>query len=61
MTIRFKERYADGTFADNELVAVIGILGVITRVPSEEMTYILKENAEGHVVKGILKSDNKAI
>jgi hypothetical protein len=56
LTIKFKERYADGTFADNELVAVIGILGVITRVPSEEMAYILKSNAEGQTLKGILKS-----
>jgi len=56
LTITFKERYADGTYADNELVAVIGILGVITRVPSEEMAYILKSNAEGKTLKGILQS-----
>jgi hypothetical protein len=59
LTIRFKERYADGTFADNELVAVIGILGVITRIPSEEMAYILKSNSEGQTLKGILKSSSK--
>ena len=59
LTIRFKERYADGTFADNELVAVIGILGVITRIPSEEMAYILKSNSEGQTLQGILKSSGK--
>jgi hypothetical protein len=58
LTIKFKERYADGTYADNELVAVIGILGVITRIPSEEMAYILKSSAEGQTIKGILKASS---
>jgi len=57
LTIKFKERYGDEKFADNELVAVIGILGVITRVPSEEMAYILKSNAEGDTIKSFLKLD----
>ena len=57
MKITFKERFADGSFADNELVAVIGILGVITRIPSEEMKYILATNAEGMTIKNILKSE----
>jgi hypothetical protein len=57
MTVKFKERFSDGTFSDNELVAVIGILGVITRVPSEEMEYILKSNAEGQTLEGIFSAD----
>jgi hypothetical protein len=57
MTVKFKERFSDGTFSDNELTAVIGILGVITRVPSEEMEYILKSNAEGDTVRGILSPE----
>jgi len=58
MTVTFKERYSDGKFSDNELVAVIGILGVITRVPSEEMEYILKSNAQGNTLKGFLQGDS---
>ena len=57
MTVRFKERYSDGKFADNELTAVIGILGVVTRVPSEEMEYILKANAQGTTIKGIFPGE----
>ena len=57
MTVRFKERYSDGKYSDNELTAVIGILGVITRVPSEEMEYILKSNAQGATIKGIFSAD----
>lgn len=45
MTIRFKERYSDGKFGDNELTAVLGILGVVNIVPSSEMETILKANA----------------
>lgn len=59
MTVKFKERYSDGKYADNELTAVIGILGVITRVPTEEMEFILKANTEGTVVKGIFSGDEK--
>lgn len=55
LTVRFKERFADGKFSDNELVAVIGILGVVNRVPSSEMGYILKSNIEGTTLKGILE------
>jgi hypothetical protein len=57
MTIKFKERFDDGTFSDNELVAVIGILGVVTRVPSKEMEYILSSSAAGKTVKGILEPE----
>jgi hypothetical protein len=57
MTIKFKERFDDGKFSDNELTAVIGILGVITRVPSKEMEYILSSNAENRTVRGILEPD----
>ncbi len=57
LTIKFKERYSDGKYNDNELTAVIGILGVITRVPSDEMAYILKENAEGKTLKNFFGSD----
>lgn len=57
MTVKFKERFSDGKYSDNELTAVIGILGKIIRVPSEEMKYILKSNAEGDVLKGFLSGD----
>lgn len=59
MTVKFKERYSDGSYADNELTAVIGILGVITRIPSEEMEYILKTNAQGTTLKSIFSGDDK--
>ena len=36
MTIKFKERFSDGKYSDNELTAVIGILGKVIRVPSEK-------------------------
>ena len=52
MTIKFKERYSDGKFSDNELTAVIGILGKIIRVPSNEMKYILAANSEGQTIRG---------
>lgn len=55
VTVKFKERYDDGKFSDNELTAVIGILGKIIRVPSEEMKYILKSNADGETINGLLK------
>jgi len=58
LTIKFKERYSDGKFNDNELTAVIGILGVVTRVPSNEMSYILKTNAEGKTLKDFFKGDD---
>jgi hypothetical protein len=57
MKVNFKERFSDGTFSDNELTAVIGILGVITRVPSKEMEYILSSSAEGSTVKGIFEPE----
>ena len=59
MTIRFKERFDSGDFSDNELVAVIGILGQVIRVPSEEMKYILAKNAEGETLQGFLSGDAK--
>jgi predicted RNA-binding protein len=63
MKVNFKERFSDGTFSDNELTAVIGILGVVTRVPSKEMEYILSSNADGNTVKGILapEGDSKKL
>jgi hypothetical protein len=57
MKVNFKERFSDGTFSDNELTAVIGILGVVTRVPSQEMEYILTSNADGNTVKGIFSPE----
>jgi hypothetical protein len=57
MKVNFKERFSDGTFSDNELTAVIGILGVITRVPSKEMEYVLSSSAAGDTVKGIFSQD----
>lgn len=45
LTVKFKSRYADDKYSDNELTAVIGVQGVITRVPSDEMVLILKDNA----------------
>ena len=56
MTIKFKERYSDGKFSDNELTAVIGILGKVIRVPSNEMKYILAANAEGQTIRGAFGS-----
>lgn len=58
MTIKFKERLSDDKYSDNELVAVIGILGRVIRVPSNEMKYILTRNVEGETVEGIFKSGN---
>jgi hypothetical protein len=60
MKVNFKERFSDGTFSDNELTAVIGILGVITRVPSQEMEYILTSNADGDTIKGIFAPEGDA-
>lgn len=54
MTVKFKERFDDGKYTDNELTAVIGILGKIIRIPSSEMEYILRQNSEGNTVEGIL-------
>lgn len=59
MTVKFKERYSDGKYTDNELTAVIGILGRIIRVPSSEMEYILKENIDGNTIEGIFKGNIK--
>lgn len=56
MTIKFKERFSDGKFSDNELTAVIGILGKVIRIPSEELKYILKANAEGETITGFFKN-----
>lgn len=55
MTVKFRGRFNDDKFTDNELTAVIGILGKIVRVSSDEMAYILKENAEGNTIEGIFK------
>jgi hypothetical protein len=60
MTIRFRERLDDGRYADNEMTAVIGIQGVVIRVPSDEMKFILKSNAEGNTLKGFLGSSTIA-
>jgi hypothetical protein len=57
MTVKFKERFSDGTFSDNELTAVIGILGVINRIPSEEMEHILKSNSQNRTLPGIFRAD----
>lgn len=56
MTVKFKERFSDGKYNDNELTAVIGILGKIIRVSSQEMEYILKENTQGNTIEGIFKT-----
>lgn len=58
MTIKFKERYADDKYSDNELSAVIGILGVITRVPSDEMKIILQANTEGITMKNFFAPED---
>ena len=57
MTVNFRGKYSDGRTSDNELTAVIGILGVVNRIPSEEMKYILKTNAEGQTLEGILRGE----
>jgi len=54
--VQFRERLGDGTFSDNELTAVIGILGRIIRVPSDEMKYILKANYEKDTVRQLTTS-----
>jgi hypothetical protein len=54
--VQFKERLSDGTFSDNELTAVIGVLGRIIRVPSEEMKYILQANYEKDTVRQLTTS-----
>lgn len=59
MTVKFKERFSDGKYSDNELTAVIGILGKIIRVPSEEMEYILSANLKGDTLEGFFKGDIK--
>jgi len=63
ITVHFRGRYADDKTADNELTAVIGILGIVSRVPSEEMKYILKSSAEGTTLNGIITNgeDPKAM
>ena len=58
LTVKFKERYSDGKYADNELTAVIGILGVVTRVPSEEMATILRANVDGKTLSNFFKGDD---
>lgn len=59
LTIRFKERYSDDKFSDNELTAVIGIKGVVTRVPSAEMEEVLRSNVEGKTLANFFKGDEK--
>lgn len=59
MTIKFKERFGDDKFNDKELTAVIGILGVVTRIPSDEMEEILRTNSEGKTIKGIFGTKDK--
>lgn len=56
MTIKFKQRFDDGKYADNELTAVIGILGKVIRVPSNEMKYILSMNADGKTINNAFKT-----
>ena len=56
MTIKFKGRYDDPKISDSALTAVIGILGKVVRIPSNEMEYILKSNAEGTEGVGSLLS-----
>lgn len=58
MTIKFTQRYDDGKYSDNELTAVIGILGKVIRVPSDEMKYILAACAEGEVLNIFGKNGN---
>ena len=57
--VKFRQRFSDGSLDDNELTAVIGIMGVINRVPSDEMKHILLANEEGNVLKGIFKPESK--
>ena len=62
MTVKFKERFDDGKYTDNELTAVIGILGKVIRVSSDEMEYILKSNAEGEdVINGFFKDSTGSL
>lgn len=59
LKVTFRERYSDGKYSDAEMTAVIGILGVITRVPTEEMQAILNANSQGTTIKGIFSGENK--
>lgn len=51
LKISFRKRYDDGKFADNDLVAYVGVLAEIITVPSEEMEYVLEKSAEGSTLK----------
>jgi len=61
MTVKFKERFSDGKYSDNELTAVIGILGKIIRVPSEEMAEVLKRNINGTTIEHLVSGDLKNV
>lgn len=56
ITVHFKDIYADDRSVNNQMTAVIGILGVITRVPSDEMTKVLEANTKGTTL-GIFSGD----
>lgn len=58
MTIKFNSRMSDGRTTDNQLTAVIGILGRVIRIPSEEMKYILEANIEGETIRGLFDGGN---
>lgn len=58
MTIKFKERITSGQFEDAEMTAVIGILGKVITVPTKEMEYILRSNAEGkEAIRNIISGE----
>lgn len=57
MTIRFNDKYADQKSVNSDLTAVIGILGVVNRIPSEEMINVLKSNIQDQTLKNYFGGD----
>jgi hypothetical protein len=57
LTIKFKDKFSDEKTDNNSLTAVIGILGVVTRVPSNEMVKVLESSLNGGVLKNFFGND----
>lgn len=57
LTVSFKDRLADDSHTNSDLTAVIGIMGVITRIPSAEMAKLLTANAKGSTLKNFFGAD----
>ena len=57
LTVKFKERFADGTFADNELVGSYWYSWCYHVFLQMKWNIFLKSNTEGQTLKGIFKGD----